>query len=44
MAEKLGIGATFPNIRLTAVDGSTISLPGSANVKYQVLLFYRGHW
>ena len=44
MAEKLGIGATFPKITLNLVDGGTLSLPDGMNVKYSVFLFYRGHW
>ena len=44
LAEKLGIGATFPKITLNLVDGSTLNLPDVMNAKYSVILFYRGHW
>ena len=44
MAEKLGMGAAFPKISLSLVDGSTLSLPDGVEAKYTVILFYRGHW
>ena len=44
MAEKLGIGATFPSLTLNMVDGSSLNVPGDLNSKYKVILFYRGHW
>ena len=44
MAEKLGIGATFPELKLTLVDGSKLALPGGLKGRYSVILFYRGHW
>ena len=44
LAEKFGIGATFPKITLNLVDGSTLNLPDGMNAKYSVILFYRGHW
>ena len=44
MAEKLGIGATFPKITLNLVDGGTLSLPDGLDAKYRIILFYRGHW
>ena len=44
MAEKLGIGATFPRMTLTLVDGGTLALPDGLDAKYRIILFYRGHW
>ncbi len=44
MSEKLGAGASFPNVRLTAVDGSEINLPDDIQTDHAAILFYRGHW
>jgi len=44
LAEKLGIGATFPTLTLDLVGGGTLELPGGLDAKYRVILFYRGHW
>ena len=44
MPEKLGAGAAFPSLRLTLVDGNSISVPDDLSTKYKVILFYRGHW
>lgn len=44
MAEKLGIGASFPQITLDLVDGNRLELPGGLGAKYKIILFYRGHW
>ncbi len=44
MAEKLGIGATFPTLNLTLTDGRRVSLPDELEGRYRVILFYRGHW
>jgi hypothetical protein len=44
MAEKLGIGATFPKLVLNLVDGGTLNLPDDLDSKYRIILFYRGHW
>lgn len=44
MGEKLGIGATFPQISINPVDGGTMRLPDDLDAKYRVILFYRGHW
>ena len=44
VADKLGIGSTFPHITLDLVDGGTLELPDGVDAKYRILLFYRGHW
>ena len=44
MTDKLGIGARFPSLRLTLVDGATLDLPEGLDAPYRVILFYRGHW
>lgn len=44
MSDKLGLGATFPDMTIDTVGGGTINLPKGGNTKYQVVLFYRGHW
>lgn len=44
MSEKLGIGATFPQVTLNLVSGGTLTLPDGLDHKYKVILFYRGHW
>ena len=44
MADKLGIGAVFPHMKINVVDGGAIELPQGVNAKYRVVLFYRGHW
>ena len=44
MADKLGAGASFPEVTLDLVDGGTLDLPGGLDGKYKVVLFYRGHW
>ena len=44
MSEKLGIGATFPQMTIDLVDGGKLDLPGGIDSAYKVILFYRGHW
>jgi hypothetical protein len=44
MGDKLGIGASFPSLTLSLVDGGTFDLPAQPGSKYTVVLFYRGHW
>jgi len=44
MSEKLGIGASFPDMTLNLVGGGSLDLPGGHDTKYKVILFYRGHW
>ena len=44
MAEKLGIGDSFPSLQLDLVGGESLSLPDGLDAKYKMILFYRGHW
>ena len=44
MAKKLEIGDVFPEMTLNLVGGGTATLPDLGDAKYQVILFYRGHW
>ena len=44
MANKLGQGDAFPHLTLNLVGGERIDLPENLNAKYNVILFYRGHW
>ena len=44
MSEKLGIGASFPQLTLNLVGGGALDLPDGLDAKYRVVLFYRGHW
>jgi peroxiredoxin len=44
MAEKLNAGDSFPRMTLNLVDGGKLELPEGFNAKYNVILFYRGHW
>jgi len=44
MANKLGIGDSFPSLTVNLVGGGTIALPKDLGPKYGVILFYRGHW
>lgn len=44
VAEKLGIGASFPRLTLKLAGGGTLDLPDGLDAKYRVILFYRGHW
>jgi peroxiredoxin len=44
MATKLDIGDVFPAMTLNLVGGGTATLPDLADAKYQLILFYRGHW
>jgi hypothetical protein len=44
MADKLGIGAVFPNMKIDLVAGGAMELPHGLDAKYGVVLFYRGHW
>ena len=44
MASKLGQGDNFPSMRIDLVGGGEIGLPEGLDAKYNVILFYRGHW
>jgi hypothetical protein len=44
MAPKLGSGDVFPRLKLQLTDGRTLELPDGLKGKYNVILFYRGHW
>jgi hypothetical protein len=44
MSEKLNAGDAFPAMTLDLVDGGKLELPGGLDARYQVILFYRGHW
>ena len=44
MAEMLGIGDPMPAVTIKLVVGSTLDLPAGLDARYQVILFYRGHW
>ena len=44
MAEKLGPGSVFPSMMLQVSGGGSIDLPDHMDGKYNVVLFYRGHW
>jgi peroxiredoxin len=44
MATKLDIGDAFPAMTLNLVGGGKAALPNLTNAKYQLILFYRGHW
>ena len=44
MAEKLNTGDTFPALTLDLVDGTKLTVPQDLDARYNVLLFYRGHW
>ena len=44
MAEKLGTGASFPELKLTLLGGESLSLPQDLDSPVTVFLVYRGHW
>ncbi len=44
MGEKLQQGDRIPSVKLTLLDGNTLTLPDDAPSRYTALLFYRGHW
>lgn len=44
MADKLRAGDRLPEVTLNLVGGGALSLPGSLDTDFGVLLLYRGHW
>jgi peroxiredoxin len=44
MADKLYAGDAFPSLTLNLVGGGTATVPEISGAKYQIILFYRGHW
>ena len=44
MSERLGVGASFPDLTISLVGGGALDLPGGLDGKHKVILFYRGHW
>ncbi len=44
MAEKLGIGDSFPKMALELAGGGRLELPDGLDARFKVILFYRGHW
>ncbi len=37
-------GNVFPNMTFYAVEGEAVRLPQDFGERWNVLLFYRGHW
>jgi hypothetical protein len=44
MAEKLDAGHKFPSMTWKLVGGGTLTIPKAFDTKYNIVLFYRGHW
>jgi len=44
MADKLNTGDAFPAMTLDLVGGGKLTLPEGLGAKYNIILFYRGHW
>ncbi len=44
MNEKLTTDSQFPNMTVNLIGGGVINLPADMDGKYNVVLFYRGHW
>lgn len=44
VADKLGRDEVFPRIVLDLADGSAVELPQGLERKYNIVLFFRGHW
>jgi hypothetical protein len=44
MNEKLNTGSQFPSMKVNVTGGGVINLPTDMDGKYNVVLFYRGHW
>ena len=43
MADKLNTGDAFPSLTLKLTGGGTAKVPDTS-ARYQMVLFYRGHW
>lgn len=44
MGKKLEAGDAFPQLTLNIVGGGQLVVPGDLEGRYNILLFYRGHW
>lgn len=44
MSQHLKNGQIFPDLKIPAVGGGALSLPGDLAGSYGVILIYRGHW
>lgn len=44
MPDKLDTGDTFPELTLQVLDRGAMTLPRDLAGRYNVVLFYRGHW
>lgn len=44
MSQHLKNGQIFPELRIPALGGGTLNLPGDLAGSYSVILIYRGHW
>lgn len=44
MGQKLYTGDIFPDLAVKVVGGGTVDLKQSLDAKYNIVLFYRGHW
>ena len=44
MADKLDMGDAFPTFTVNLAGGGTATVPDFSDAKYNIVLFYRGHW
>lgn len=44
MGAKLNSGDPFPRLSVKLADGGTLDLPSGLHGRYNIVLFYRGHW
>jgi len=40
----LDTGDSFPKLTFGSIDGGVITLPADFGDRWNILLFYRGHW
>jgi hypothetical protein len=40
----LNAGDVFPELKVTTVNGGSLSLPADLEGEYAIVLFYRGWW